>query len=92
MDDDDQELLSRVPAYPLDASNESPAGRSADVATSFVGSPALQDALKKNGSANSTGNDGAVDADSTVQINDIVEDFSNREDGEKNFCGIILER
>lgn len=92
MDDDDQELLSRVPVYPLESANESHTGKSADASMSFVGSPTLQEALKKNGSVNSIGNDGTVDADSTIKTTNIVEDFSNREDGEKHLCGIVLER
>ena len=92
-DDDDEELLSRVPAYPVQPPDESTEGSTASA--SFVESPALQEARKKTGAAvTSTESVACENVPDSTSEDDVGSDNLPNDvgDAEKSPSGVILER
>ena len=90
LDDDDEELLARVPVVPTVSRDESHDDDSVRDSTAFVGSPVLQKARKKvtvDTSINSQ-----VEADLTGETNDAGENSSDGGSNAENPCGVLLER
>jgi len=93
-EDDDEELLSRVPVYPAQPRDESTEGST--TSTSFVESPALQEARKKTGAVGTSTESVVCENASglTGEGNDVGADDLHNDVGyaDKSPSGITLER